>query len=144
MVDSKYTLELTVPVDEQLLHDVMVTAIESGHFGIGYWAEVKNIKRHPEDGTSKALDILEFMCREQDASTPDRMEGTGKPGRWIKVDAAKVLAGYKVCLKKDFKLRQDIKDAITRSVMDGDGGDIDSDAADVLIQAALFGTLVYG
>lgn len=61
------------------------------------------------------------------------------------VDRETVLRGIAaVCGDDDIGLHERWRDQIRRAVGSGDAGDIDADLADNIVQAGLFGKVVYG
>lgn len=114
---------------KRFLFDVFLTAIETG---IGYWATIRTYYWRTEDGVE---DHEKFYARiseqEDDTSTFD-------------VDAYTIGIGIKHVLGKDFKVNPAIRAAIEEANHRNDAGMIDAIAADVIVQAALFGQIVYG
>lgn len=106
------------------LADIIIAAVEGG---TGYWASVSAYKwtlgpelttatLHPED--------------EPDTS------------HVVTLDT--IAHGIAVIRREEHLARVDIRTAILQADRYSDAGDIDADAADVIVQAALFGELVYG
>lgn len=100
----------------EFIADICTTAFGGG---INYWAEVSDGK-----------------IRERDD------EGT--VGRWIRVYPALVERGIALVKEPSFKVRDDILAAILLGDRNNDAGEIDVECADVIVQAAVFGEIVYG
>lgn len=150
-------------VSDQFLMDVMTNTVETG--AINYWASIQNVMRREN------LDIYEFQAADaEDASelADDlRNDGTKEseipdivgnhPGIWYVIDKEAVVKGINIVLNglpyfsadeqkmvnKPFQVDPDIRSMIARAVADDDA-DIDAIGCDVIIQAAVFGEIVYG
>lgn len=113
---------LTIEVNDDYCHDAMTTAVEGG---IGYWAECRNVERNEK------LDILSFEVTERDR------EAACFPDRWVKIDPEKMKAAVTLVLTPKFEVSNGYKRMIIED-------DVDAEAADILVQAAVFGEVVYG
>jgi hypothetical protein len=135
---------------KQFLHDVFVTALEGG---IGYWSKVSDYhwtNADAEADNSTTLDsadldgfyavIHDFVAAESDP------KATQDYSTWPqhRITRAVIQRGIGKVADKDFRVRDDIrKNILAGSAMNG-AGDIDSECADVIVQAGLFGEIVYG
>lgn len=129
-VTVKFTLS------DQLLRDVLCVALEGG---IGYWAEASDIKTIEVEVNGSPM--TEYVsCTLTDA------EGTDDEGNdWThSVTLDTVAEGIRRIMSGEVRARRDIEDAIRAGVADNDAGHIDADAADVILQVALFGAITYG
>lgn len=101
------------------LRDVLITATEGG---IGYWARVtrRNIR------TIEAVIIGDFTGEELRLQDDDLQA-----------------AIRKVC-RGEVEIRRDLWRDIVCAVGDDDASEIDAEAADAIVQIALFGEIVYG
>lgn len=120
---TKQTYELTIKhtIDDELLNSIIITAIEGG---INYWANIT------DTGDSFNWQI----------------EGTEetKDDFWpLILNPQGVLRGLEKLCKEQY-CNQRIYDYIMHAIADNDGSHIDADAADVIVQVALFNKLVYG
>jgi hypothetical protein len=110
---------------ERALRDVMTTAAEGG---VNYWATAAYVTPHD------ALMV--------------RYENPGGPADWRCCTAALgvrgVALGVERVLAPTFKVADDIRRAVAVLASDPENADIDADAADVIVQAALFGEVVFG
>lgn len=112
-------------VSRQMLSDLMCTVVEAGS---GYWADFDMIERTPE------LDYLSFRLTERDSSDE------GEPKQMI-VDEKTMLIGL-----------QRLADAATRNEFpaahshfeDAIQEQGDAITADVVMQMAIFGRIIYG
>lgn len=123
---------------EQFLRGVLCTAVEGG---TNYWAQVSAIKREGYRADAK-VNEPGFSDWSYLGYTLHDSEDEGKKHV---VTVATVKRGLKL-LTQDTKVgvRQDIRKAILLANIDPDNGDIDAEAADVIIQVGIFGEIVYG
>ena len=113
---------------EDFLDCVTITAIEGG---IGYWSVCHSYKW--KDQPEVTALIQEF----------DEDEGR-VTGPMITVNRALIRKGIKQVLSGEADVHKSMVKLIAAADRTNDGGDIDADAADVIVQAAVFGTLTYG
>jgi hypothetical protein len=110
----------------EFLDDVVITGVDLG--GIYYWAEPVPRTYH-WDGIPATIKI----------TIPDEPErGT------ITVNRALVARGIAAIKRPEFKVRRDIVATILLAERYVDAADIDEEIADVIIQAGIFGEIVYG
>lgn len=155
---------------QQFLADIIITALEGG---IGYWATALRYKWSKTDGTALEPGGVHAIIMEDDDEhqamleivTTNFVSNEGRnPSAWdlfhygatidpededseplfYKLDIDTIAVGVKACLEEDFSLRSDIREYIRLADKENDAGDIDADGADAIVQAALFGKLVYG
>lgn len=106
--------------NQQFLADVLCTALEGG---IGYWSECGMLK-------SDALGYVSAtLYPAEDDDFPETV-----------LTRESIQQGIEKVLSPDFRVNPQIRAAIAS----GDAGQIDADAADVIVQAACFGEIVYG
>ena len=107
------------------LASVITTAVEGG---IGYWAEHRNYLWNWDDDRNLTAASVEVLER------PD--------GDWQAVSLATIRKGIQV-LKK-LEMNRDLKAALLVSEAENDAGEVDAELADLIVQAGLFGKIVYG
>lgn len=115
---------------KQFLNDVICTAVEGG---IGYWSQVSNYRWGDEIETTVRVHELD------DDGTPDAI---GVP-----ITPAKVEEAIALILTKDSQydyIHPRVRSQIFAASVENDAGDIDADLADIIIQVAMFGKIVYG
>ncbi len=113
---------------QRLLADILIGAVEGG---TGYWATVSDYQHSgPAAETSVTLHEIE----PGDDEHPDGREVTTET---IEVGIQKILDPY-------FRVCTHLRAAITHAHNEGDASAIDAEAADVIVQAGLFGEIVYG
>lgn len=111
------------------LADVVVTAVEGG---IGYWCEHRNYQ-WTQDGETRDMTSASVEVREyQDG------------GRWRPVTLETIEDGITKIREASFTINPEVLSFILVGDRNNDAGEIDSTAADCIIQAALLGELVYG
>lgn len=118
----------TIDPRQQFLVDIFVTANEGG---IGYWATTIRQSYKP---ASPYLYILDREALEGDEPAHKKYMVTASA---IETALAKIVEG-KVTMDPQ------IADSVLTANATNDAGDIDSVAADVIVQVALFGEIVYG
>lgn len=111
------------------LQDVLVAAVEGG---TGYWAQVSGYRwsdDNPETGQAT------FHVLDDD--------GIASGDRHL-VNLETIATGISRIVQNDVQVRADLRAVIAEASRENDGGLVDADAADVIVQAALFGQVVYG
>lgn len=117
------------PERERFLADIIITAVEGG---TGYWASVSAYD-HPEDSPAETRAILHEEDGERYSEVP------------LEVTLDVVALGIARIKQDGFSIRSELKnDIIVASEKNDDEGLLDAEAADVIVQAGLFGQIVYG
>lgn len=111
----------------EFLDDVITTAVEGG---TGYWAVVHAYK-WVDLKPGEVYAVIE------------EIEDPQAPGRH-RIDADLIARGIGRVLYPGFRIRADLCELIRAADREADAGLIDADGADVIVQAALFGEIVYG
>lgn len=123
---------MTKRSDERALFlaDVVITAVEGG---IGYWARTRNYRwDEGDDAAGQAYATVEVF------------DADGALADWKLVNADTVAHGIGKIRDANFKINPDLRALILGADAENDAGNIDADAADVIVQAGLFGEIVYG
>lgn len=126
----------------QMLADVVVTAVESGHYGIAYWCDIAEYDYTEDTTHSNGLmgPIIDATCevRETGSST----------AKWQKVDLNLIAKGMnRICkgtLINQDRLSDNQYSWIKEANEVNDFMNMDADSADLIIQAGLFNEIVYG
>lgn len=120
----------------EFLSDVLITATEGG---INYWA-------HPRSRTWDGIPA-EPGSTLMSAVLVDReeLEGDQPTNKRHVIDHDAVERGIALILSttEKFSVREDIYRMILLGHYKNDAGEIDAEAADVIVQAALFGEILY-
>lgn len=133
-IEHDVLVRMPVSVNEILLHDVLVTAVEGG---ISHWAAVEacTMTEHPTEG--EWYEHLEVR---------DRYESDSKR---FNLNVETVLIGFRRLLEMN---QHELAKAYTNerfqgrmlaAIVEQDAGNIDASDADDLVQLGLFGKLVY-
>lgn len=131
MTDTAITITIDVP--DSTCAAIICTAFESGQYGIGYWACAEDVQHGSED----PLDDLYYKS----ITLVDAEEAED----WKHVvDYAAIRRGLQAVLSPGFKVNPTMRGYVQSGVVGDNLGDIDGDAADVIVQAACFGEIVYG
>lgn len=130
------TLTLKIDIDDTFLDDVRVIATEGG---INYWSTTLQYTHREPDGRTVVLPT--DVDNPLDAATRTVVvDGT----TGLLVDRATVLRGLTALLDGTAPVGTYLLDMVRAGVRTNDAGEIDADAADVIVQAGLFGTIIYG
>jgi hypothetical protein len=108
---------------EQFLDDIVTTAVEGG---IGYWSVARKYV-WSDDGPTFA------EISEEDAEGP-----------WHCVDRATVRRGIARLLSGDASVHEGYVATLRRADRENDGGRIDAEIADMIVQAGVLGDVFYG
>ena len=141
VTETQYSIEAKVVIKKELMESILVTAFDGTYGGCWYWAQwggmglVKN-----GDDWEKVHIIFDY----EDA--PTKMMQTcysqlGMAGG-VPVGYEEISVGIARILNSD-EIRDDLREMLLRAVIENDGGDVDADLADCIVQEALFGTQVY-
>lgn len=118
----------------QFLWDMFVTALEGG---IGYWSScnVYHIWRIPTQ-PSEGPDLRGFHATIEDIEDANKV---------YRIDAEVIQRGLRAIADGRVNVNSDIRAAVLlASRTNGDDGDYDAGVADCVVQAGLFGEVVYG
>lgn len=118
-----YQVQVPMSVPVTFLQDVFVTALEGG---IGYWSQA-TLYRPGEDGDSR---FKAEVVDEDDAE--------------LVIDASTILEGLSRSLDSRARINSRLQADIRSALDEQCAGNIDADAADVIVQFGLFGEIVYG
>lgn len=125
-----------VEVSDQFAMDVLVTAVEGGSNDWADFGESDVIGKEYKFRSGRrifrlsCLDIYAVKLREYES------EGVF-PNRWVTISYKDIQAAVQRVLSPEFKVADQIRAAILND-------DVDAEAADVILQAAVFKEIVYG
>lgn len=136
-IAKTYPLNIKVDLPEEFLFDTMVTMVESA-FGSWFWfSDV--IRLHEPENSARDLSITSFNVQGDD---PDEDEGV--PMKTVKkITPDLVVQAIADLLSGKVRLGYPLG-RIQRAVRDADAGDIDSVAADAILQTIVYGEIIYG
>jgi hypothetical protein len=124
-VDLRETINLTVPraIERQRFADLLCSAVEGGS---GYWAAFRNSERTAD------LDYISIDVQEHEASTAD-----GSEPSWKRITHDDLARGCVLLAARPFPA------ALQHLCNFLDEND-DAETADVILQMAVFGNVIYG
>ena len=134
-----HSINIPITLTSEQCHSVLHTGLAGG---IGYWdLDMRNSKYFEGD-----LISFEIECTDTPAvplPTLDDADEATKDGEWTEVNEHTVVAGLRRVIAGGVCAGY-IRDEIL-ALVNGDGVEYaDADQADVILQAGLFGELVYG
>ncbi|MGO4302193.1 hypothetical protein [Cupriavidus sp. RAF12] len=121
------TITISHAVSAQFLKEVLTTAVEGG---ISYWAQATGPAERDSDHNVIQIEL-------EPSEGPDEFEKK-------LVTAHTVAAGIEKVMSAGFSVNPQIPSDILQALGANDTGYIDAMDADVIIQAGLFGEIVYG
>ena len=119
---------VNVPVSAQFCEDVMTTA----GYGVNYWAHAFTDPDMPLDTPPGS-----YAIEEDEASS-------GKTRKTFIITPQAVVNGIQKILTPGFNVRTDIRETVFGALADDDASNVDNEIADTIVQAAMFGEIVYG
>lgn len=112
---------------QRFLADIIIGAVEGG---TGYWAQVSVYKHDcPPAETTATLHEIEPASGDE-------------PGKQVSIET--ITTGIQAIRCPGFSIRADLLKTIKEADRADDAGLLDAEAADVIVQAGLFGEIVYG
>lgn len=125
-------IDAKVDLPDSVCADILSIALEGG---IGYWALAREIERTAGEDD----DWCYVSCMVRDFEDPD--------ASWMTLDYGVIRCGVERVLTGRVKIADYIRSGILADIVDWEGRGgcaLDADAADCIVQAGLFGELVYG
>ena len=116
---------------KQMLFDIFITAIEGG---IGYWAYSEEYHWRKEDGSD---DLDGFHSIVVDTEDEDAFERST-------INAAVIEKGIQKIKDPKFQINDTTRKKVMVADILEDDYDFDADDADCIVQAGLFGELMFG
>ena len=118
---------------KSFLSEIIVTAVEGG---IDYWADLRRYQW--SNGSDGHLDHASVEVK------PVEVRPADKVPEWVVVDHALIENGLAALRTGTIRINRDMLGDILASDVTNDSGEIDSDAADVIVQVSMFADIVYG
>jgi hypothetical protein len=109
---------------EQYLDDILITAVEGG---IGYWSVGRKYVWSDDGPTS-----VEIRQDDEDDAP------------WHLVDRSAIRKGIELVLSGEMSVHESYADTLRKAEREKDAGYIDAEIADMIVQAAVLGDIVYG
>jgi hypothetical protein len=128
----------TLPITAHMVDAVLVGAFDGSYGASFYWADALNIKvTKPESG-----DILDELWYEVTLRENEDVAETESP--IYTVNAENLTKAFQTFVQEEPPANTSITGYIQRALRENDPGYLDADCADVLVQIAVFGRLIYG
>jgi hypothetical protein len=134
---------------QDFLRDVAIVAAEGG---IGYWSSCTRYRWSKDGSLDNMLPFPEL--RIVASESPEDFDGellpgvksekTDDMGLEVTITADTIRKGLSLIEQRDDICGSDMRKLIIGASKTNDAGDIDADAADVIVQAGIFGKLVFG
>ena len=128
-----HKITATYGVKDAVLWGIFVTALEGG---IGYWSEAISYNFSVPGSAGNEEDHLGFSAQIIEIDDPDQ--------KTHRIDRKVILRGLTKALSADPGVADHIVSDARREVVLGDGGYLDAEGADAIVQLGLFNELVYG
>ncbi|QNJ55361.1 hypothetical protein SEA_LITTLEFELLA_50 [Gordonia phage LittleFella] len=124
-------VNVTIPVEitDELIDHILVTAFDGTYGGSNYWVEEIDIARTVTPSGSK-WSAASVVVDDEDED--EKQE--------VFIDAAKLKAGLGIMLKRDTEFSK----RMAKVLVENDLGMLDANDADVIVQYAAFGSVVFG
>lgn len=126
-----------VELSDDFLSDILITAFDGSCGGSWYWAEP--IVGIPTFGIDKAENVMNDCWRW--LAVNDR-ESDGI--KLLVVDHVRLTNGIQSIIDGSVALNAEIHSSVLSAVLESDAGYIDATAADCIVQAGMFGEVIYG
>lgn len=131
------SVAMKAPVSEGFITDVIDIACEGG---INYWAVVS--RRDAQPGGRTTLHIAET---DENGQGPDSAEAAASDGLFFgELSYEKIAEGIEKLTNREVRVNEATLASIVRGVVLDDAAYIDAEGADVIIQCAALGDIVYG
>lgn len=133
-------VNMTMEVDEQLLLDVLTNAVESGGHALWYWEGfyMVNVDRDGDLNVDQITFNVEHIAPGATAIDHQTAQYT------INMEDVRVAIETILSDQRNCNIDPRIVGYIRSGVVGNDGGDIDAEAADVIVQVAAFGEVIFG
>jgi hypothetical protein len=122
---------------DSIVSSIHCSAIEGGHYGIGYWCEVVSYKWDEKDDT-KFKSVIQ-MDEESEKDTDERI---AKRRRYT-IDRNVIIEGIKRIASGEMSVNDSYVNKCAALLVTGEA-DMDANDADVIVQAGLFNEVIFG
>lgn len=150
-------IQMTVKVNRQLLIDLIISAIEGGRFGIEYWCPKIRL-RVPQEGFDPAIDVVKAERRQGEVWNEYIARNVVEGGTLTFFEDPEDGRGGEDAYNPRTLTRENLIGAVGKFIAErgASGGadfdketgltdyDFDAPDADVILQLALLGEVVYG
>lgn len=139
-----HKIEIEVPVTDEFIGDILVTAFDGTYGGSWFWAK-NGSGSWPalKDGQWAEVHIKFDVMSIRNLTLRNLYRQELARRGYVTVDQETITVGIARILSDD-SYRQSFRDRIRKAVQELDAGEIDANDADSIVQEGLFGTQVYG
>ena len=113
--------------ENSFLCEVLITAVEGG---INHWAATRRYEHAESSNGNLSVVVVDVDAR----------NGFG----WQPVNTATIFKGIQAIKKPDFRINPTVRETVRTAWRDLDASNIDAKTANAIVQAGLFGIVVYG
>lgn len=132
------TISVTVTPTTEFLSDILTTAFDGSYGGCWYWARAANNEERAEASAWRIIDDVWEAVTIADATS-----GVS-PTPVYTATQETIAVGIQRILNDTVKINKSIKARVLSAVTEMDAGYIDAGDADCVVQAGLFGEVIYG
>lgn len=129
------TVSLALPVTPQMVDSILCGVIESG---MDEWFQWSGIIQYPDPELPNIPCYQSAMCTEWDGDEGETI------GEAKLIDAAAIATAIQKILSGKIQISSSMAGYIASAIREDDPGQIDADAADCIVQVAMFDELRYG
>jgi len=123
---------VSVNVTDKLVSDLLMTAFDSHYGSANYWA---NYLSREGNNASDILDEIWYSVKFREPDEADTIH---------EVNVDKVVEAISKILNNEVQAADYLVEYLRQAVANDDSGYADGDVADVVVQVATFGNIVYG
>lgn len=152
-MSNEKTINIAIEISDSLCASILCSAIEGG---TGYWAMLDDINRAPCDENFENIDFEKatmddvqwpwvYVCALFADTEHDPDDEESEPAFAEEVVTYDTLRkGIERILSPGADIGPKLRGYVLAGATDNDGGQIDADAADAIVQFGMFGKLVFG
>jgi len=134
------SLVFPIPMEDSVWDEIAAgTLTTAAEGGIGYWADYETVRYKDGPHAGWVVAIKNFT----DAETGEAFDDSVKMLR-TQVNNNSLFGAFRKVIEGKVQVAPYIRKWVIQSIADGDAGMIDAEAADVLVQVAIFGDIVFG
>ncbi len=135
------TITTTFDVTDETLWGIFVTALEGG---IGYWSICSSYRPWVDEASRREPNHSTFHALVLDTVEHQATHAYSDDPRLLCIDRDVILKGVTKALSRNPGVADRIVQDALREVRFGDGGYLDAEGADAIVQLGVFGRIVYG
>lgn len=124
-------ITVTRELTDEFVSDVLIVAFDGSLGACWYWSK---------PAPTQWLAVVDDKWKQVLITEPESNE----PNKVLLVDESVVQRGIQLLIEHKVGINNDLFVHLMTAVLEGDAGEVDADVADCIIQAGLFGQIVYG